>query len=257
MARSDGWPQRGWPVTHVRVDDDGELLTPRLLRRRGLRGAHDAEFGLRLGDSEAVEQGRAALGDLVNAFLHDRRGNAALFVRAHRLGKELSLREGCRWTAGEETYELRCPIFALHRTVAHSVALTFDSACSVCGAGPFTCDHVSGETYDGAVCHHANGRLLGGLDHVALTADPDFVSTWHQPQRAETARLLADGKISKAGDILCCRHCRNCTGLAEPTDGDLDPVQRWESIVAANMPGGAAKPSPTAPATGLPVHGRH
>jgi hypothetical protein len=218
----------------IEIDADGQELTPEFLRKRGLRGAYRAELGLRLGDARAEKVGRAALADLVDAFLHDRRGNANLFARAHRLGLELSLHVGCHWTPGQDRYELRCAIFALHRPVAHSVAWTLDSVCSICGAGPFSCEHIPDETYDGELCELSVGGVLGTFDHIAFTANPDFIYTWHQPQTVDVTRLKADGAIKRVGDRLRCTHCRECPGLAGPNQEDLDPVGRWERLVAQN-----------------------
>jgi len=64
----------------VEIDSDGNEVTADFLRRRGLRDACRAEIGMRLGNPDAEAIGRAALGDLVDAFLHDRQGNAGLFV---------------------------------------------------------------------------------------------------------------------------------------------------------------------------------
>src|SRR4051812_40789103 len=116
----------------IEIDADGNELTPAFLRRRGLRAAIGAEVRLRAGDASAESNARAALGDLVDAFLHNRDGNADLFRRAHLLGRILSETVGCRWESGADHYELSCAVFALHREVAHSIAWTLDARCSIC-----------------------------------------------------------------------------------------------------------------------------
>lgn len=187
-----------------------------------------------IGDELRAERvGRRGLAALVDAFLHERRTHADLYWRAHRLGALLCERIGCEWEPGEDQYTLRCPIFALHRPVAHSIAMTMTTKCSICGAGALQCDHLPGETYDGAVCRVAADKIVGGLDHVALTADPDFVYTWHQPQKASVADMLADGIIERVGDRAVCRHCVQCSG--EAAEDDLDPVARWSRVVETNM----------------------
>jgi hypothetical protein len=209
----------------IEIDADGNELTPEFLRRRGLRAAVGAEVRLRAGDASAEPDARAALDDLVDAFLHNRHGNADLFRRAHLLGRILSETVGCRWKPGAKQYELNCAIFALHRQVAHSIAWTLDARCSICEAEPFTCDHAPGEIYDGEVCGYGAGPPMPGLHHIAWTANPDFIYTWHQPKHLDVGTLKARGTIKRAGDPVLCTHCESCFGI--PDEGDLDPVTRY------------------------------
>jgi hypothetical protein len=218
-------------VTLVEVDDSGQELTPAFLRRRGLRAAVAAEIGLRKGDDQAPDLARRAIADLVEAFLHDRTGNADLFARAHVVGALLSTTARCFWTPGPETYTLRCPIYALHETWATSIAMTITTRCSICGAGELGCDHLPGEIYNGEECWSV-AESIGPLGHVALTANPDFMYTWYRDQQVSTAEIIADGTITAAGDPATCSHCQACPGLNGPSAGDLDPVGRWEAMLA-------------------------
>jgi hypothetical protein len=68
------------------------------------------------------------------------------------------------------------------------------------------------------------------MGHVALTANPDFIYTWHQPVSIAADQLISDGVIDEHGDDAFCTHCLACDGV--PTDGDLDPVDRWARLVA-------------------------
>lgn len=214
----------------VQLDESGQELTPAFLRRRGLRTAFAAEIGLRNGDERGPERARRAIADLVEAFLQDRRGNADLFARTHRVGALLSATARCFWTPGPETYTLRCPIYALHETWATSVAMTVTTHCSICGAGQLECDHLPGETYDGEECRSVV-ESIGPLGHVAFTANPDFTYTWYRDQQVSTAEIVADGTIAAAGDPATCSHCQECPGLNRPSAGDLDPVGRWEGVL--------------------------
>lgn len=219
----------------VQLDESGQELTPAFLRRHGLRTAVAAEIGLRQGDERAAELARRAIGDLVEAFLHDRTGNADLFSRAHRVGALLSAIARCFWTPGTETYTLRCPIHALHQRWATSVAMTVTTRCSICGAGDLECDHLPGELYDGEECQSVV-ESIGPLGHVALTANPDFTYTWYRDQQVATAEIVADGTIGAPGDPATCSHCQECPGLNWPTAGDLDPVGRWEEMLSRARP---------------------
>jgi len=218
-------------VSLVQLDESGQELTPTFLRRRGLRTAVAAEIGLRRRSERAPELARSAIADLVEAFLHDRTGNPDLFTRAHRVGALLSATAKCFWTPGPETYTLRCPIYALHQTWATSVAMTVTTRCSICGAGELQCDHVPGETYDGEECQSI-AESLGPPGHIAFTANPDFTYTWYRDQRVSTAEIVADGTLAAASDPATCSHCQECPGLNRPSAGDLDPVGRWEEMLA-------------------------
>ncbi len=213
----------------IQTDADGNDLTPEILRRRGLRRALASEIALTHGREGGADEARAAIADLVEAFLHDRRVNADLYARAHRLGAMLSANEGCRWKDGSENYTLACPIYALHQPFAHSVAMTVTSHCSLCGADAFQCEHIPGESYDGQPCYSVADKICS-VGHIAITADPDFLYTWHQTQQQSTARLIEEGIIEKAGDPAWCSHCRGCPGSWGPTDDDLDPVGRFARL---------------------------
>lgn len=222
----------------VRVDESGQELTPPFLRRRGLRTALAAEIALRNGDERGAELARRAIADLVEGFLHERTPNADLFRRAHGVGALLSATAGCFWKPGLETYTLRCPIYALHQTWATSVAMTVTTRCSICGAGELGCDHLPGETYDGEECRSVV-ESIGPFGHVAFTANPDFTYTWYRDQEVSTLDVVADGTIRTAGDPATCSHCQECPGrLSGPSAGDLDPVGRWEEMLARARPAG-------------------
>jgi hypothetical protein len=181
----------------------------------------------------AETAGRTALALAVDAFLTDRPNNAELFAAAHRLGDHLSATFTCRYSydAARDEYERMCPVFALHRGVAHSVELTRTTICSICGAAAFECLHVPGDVYDGELCSMDAERLLP-MGGIAFTADPDFLYTWHQPLTATSEEMLEAGLITTAGQDIFCTHCQTCDGLPDP--GDLDPVRRYREARAAH-----------------------
>lgn len=206
-----------------------------VLRQRGLEELATYETHLReerLDEAEPV--GRLALSLLVDAFLTDRRSQVELFRAAHAVGMHLNETFGCDYSydPDEDEYELMCPVFALHRPVAHSVEITTVTTCSICSAGPFACLHVPGEVYDGERCS-SNIESISPMGGVAFTADPDFLYTWHQPRHYASADLLKTGNIEAAGEALACNHCQQCAGA--PTEGDLDPVTRYREMQAANL----------------------
>jgi hypothetical protein len=225
-------------MAYLEVGKDGELLTASRLRNRGLRRERHGQILLRWAPErgkEAEQLLRKALANLVDAFLIDRKGQSDLFGRAHVLGRDLVREIGCyfKYEDDKDTYTLRCPIFALHQKVALSVAWTLITRCSICEAGPFECDHVPGRSYGGAECYEQIDRVAG-LGHVAWTANPDFLYTWHQPRQFQGASLLAEGRIARLGEEISCDHCVGCAGVIGPTHGDLDPVGRVRKLVAEN-----------------------
>jgi len=230
-------PRRIKTLAYLELDDDGEPLTAQRLRDRGLQRERDGQIERRYGSGDGEATLRSALADLVNAFLTDRRGQADLFARAHRFGHELSRGDGCRFSYDPEEirYTIRCPIFALHRPVAHSVSWTLLTECSICGAEAFGCDHLGGQEYDGKLCEMKVAKIAD-FGHVAFTANPDFLYTWHQPQQLDAEELLARGRIERLGETLSCPHCQGCRGSIGPTEGDLDPIGRWQRLVAENTP---------------------
>lgn len=249
------WPQR---LRLIELKRHGEEQSPQVLRAEGLRQGAEAGLHLVHGEVDAEQTARAALRTVVDAFLADRQANADLFAYAHRLGKALSSNLGCPWTVEGQKYTLDCPVMALHRPMAHSMAFVETTECSICDAEAFACMHVPGEIYDGKLCQlRGTGFGLGG--HIAWTANPDFLYTWHQEDAVPASELIADGKIQKAGDVVHCRHCEECPG--RPTEGDLDPVTRYETILSEILEKLGAEPSDTAREAphhgGLPVLGRH
>lgn len=215
------------PLILIDLEWHGRELPPKILRRQGLRGAFRCRTGFEIGHPDAETDGRRALRSLVDAFLQDRVTNADLFERAHELGRLLNGTMGCFWTPGEENYTLQCPIFALHRGAAHSLAMTLTTACSICGAGSLECEHVPGWEYDGVPCF-SRVVEIASFGHIALTPDPDFTYTWHQPQTAATGQLIAEGIIRRVGDRAECTHCSECVG--RPTPDELDPVSRFNRL---------------------------
>jgi hypothetical protein len=216
-------------MTLIDLKWHGRELPAAVLRREGLRAAVEVEAGLEVAHPDAERVGRDALRALVDAFLGDRDANSDLFERAHALGRRLCEAVDCRWEPGEDAYTLRCPIYALHRSFAHSIAMTVTTECSICGAEALSCEHVPGREYDGGSCV-SKVTGISPFGHIALTANPDFVYTWHQAQEVPTRRLIDDGIIQKAGDDAFCTHCVDCNGA--PNEGDLDPVTRFAQLAA-------------------------
>jgi hypothetical protein len=211
-------------MPYFEVDEDGEVLTPVRLGRLAARAAYEAEAALRDEQPGAEATGRSALTTMVDAFLADRRVNQKMFRRAHRLGRELMETFGCwyQYDEARSTYVLGCPVPRLHAQVATSIAWTLKTVCSVCGAQPFSCDHMIGEEYDGVECYYES-EGIERIDHIALTTNPDFAYTWMISMDVSAKEALTQGDIDQPGGLLACTHCAACYGTAGPKPEDEDP----------------------------------
>ena len=177
---------------------------------------------------------RRAIEYWVEAFLLDRKGQSDLFSRAHEVGGWLAEGVGCPYTFNprDQSYSRDCGIYALHQPWALSPAWVVNTRCSICDAGPFACDHVPGETYGEVECASVVTDFIG-FDHVALTPNPDFVSNFRQTQSVSADQAKAAGV--EPGQPLYCKHCTDCPGRFGPSEGDLDPVGRFEGMAARHQ----------------------
>jgi hypothetical protein len=219
----------------LEVDKDGHLIRARRLRRLGVRKAYEMQMAIATQRTDAEELGRSAISSLVQAFLVDRVGEADLFAVAHRIGRDLSQRVGCRarYDAAEQTYTYDCPIHTLHANVATSIGWIWEGACSICSARILECEHVPGELYDGEPAYYKTRALLR-VDHLALTAQPDFHYTWIVANQRSAGALIAEGTIRNPGEAAVCNHCEYCYGCGAASAEDLDPVTRWNRLMSSH-----------------------
>lgn len=221
----------GWPVLIAGYAAyTGERLGPRARRLRGIQRAHEGRQQLEKGDPEAEATLRAAIEDLVEAFLHDRRGNADLFAQAHELGETVERAFGCFWSldAKREVWEDSCPVLALHNRLGMSWAGPSWGRCSICDAEDFGCDHVPGRMYDGVPCQRVVYRA--DPEEISLTPHPDDPSCYrvHFPKSVAEVEALR-GRPLRPGERPICTHCADCRGHEGPTEEDLDP-STWPSL---------------------------
>jgi hypothetical protein len=222
-------------LTLIDAERHGREPEPAELREAGLPAKERAEAALLAGEPGAEGFAREALRVIADAFLGDREANRDLFERAHQLGRTIAKAAGCWWTPGEESYSVNCPIFALHRNAAHSVAMTTTRECSICGAEPLDCEHLDGHIYGDEICVF-KVTAIAPFGHVAWTADPEFTYTWHRPEQLATEWLLSEGVIAASGETAACTHCLNCPGT--PSEDDLDPIGRFERLAREHHPQG-------------------
>jgi hypothetical protein len=197
---------------------------PAETRTRGIVMASTARAAIRRGEADAESQARAALEVLVDAFLVDRRGNRDCFLRAHALGRRISLRFGCRWRydPDSDAYSNSCGVLALHSRFGLSPGGPTVGACSICGARDFECDHVPGRRYDGRYCQ----RIIMEWDVrevslVPIPRDPRCFRVHFPISRAEVEKFK--GGPLRPGECPVCDHCLVCDGIRGPSEEDLDP----------------------------------
>lgn len=198
-------------------------------RVEGLRGMRAGRILLSSGKRQEAEKLlRAALSDLVFAFLLDRQGNAQLFTVAHRVGALIENEFGCKFVYDPETdaYMSDCPIAGLHSRLGMSAAFTTASTCSICGAEDFDCSHVPGRLYEDELCRRRDVRLIA-IREISMTPNPDFAETFvqHVDRPRSDFEAEANSKIPR-GAVIYNHHCRNCSGV--PSAEDLDP-RLWQA----------------------------
>lgn len=127
---------------------------PKLARRQGARLDLKAHIALHANANDAESVARDAIEHHVDAFLLDRRGNVNSFALAHRLGREIERRFGCRlkFDEGGRYWSMECGVLALHKRLGLSPGGPTLGECSICRARDFECDHIPREVYDGKRC---------------------------------------------------------------------------------------------------------
>lgn len=189
------------------------------------------------GNRKAEESLRSAIDHLVEAFLEARHENQGLFTLAHRIGRIVEVEFGCalEYNEKEDTYNHRCPIRGLHSSMGMSIAWFQPTRCSICAAPDFECDHIPGDRYQGVECRRISDGPV--IDHVALTANPDFAYTFHIVVPTPRAEIEQDlGKLNP-GQPVYSDHCRDCPGAdLGPTPADLNPEQEFRRLVIERAP---------------------
>jgi hypothetical protein len=196
---------------------------PAVIARRAARLAYEAEQALASGARDAEQESRRAIEELVDAFLFDRRGNASAFTRAHRLGRDVERRFGCPMEADESgtRWASRCGIHALHSRLGMSPGGPTVGHCSICEAPDLGCDHVPGETYDGARCIRVITEWrMTEVSVVPFPNDPRTYRVLTYTPLTELERRA--GRRLRAGERPVCTHCSSCYGLNGPTEEDVD-----------------------------------
>lgn len=212
---------------------------PSVQRQRANRAAFEAELLLRARPRDAEPALRRAIEMQVDAFLIARRENVGAFARAHRLGADVSRSFGCPLSSEEGgLWANECGILALHSRIGQSFGGRVVTECSLCGAGPFDCAHIEGETYGGVICNHV--VMEWDAIEVSLTAwpaDPRCYRTHLLQTDEDVERDL--GRPLGRGEIPTCDHCLRCYGLHGPREDDLD-TGSFPSLPADEAPAGNA-----------------
>lgn len=186
--------------------------------REGRRQLRSSRKRAAEGDPGAESKARAALATLRSAM--DWLEDTERFEEAHReldrASRWVRRRFGCElhWTG--QRYEQRCPVALAHTRVGMSIGYVVREAeCSVCGADPDLCPHVTGRVYGGRPCFRVIKRA--DLLEVSLVPRPE-----HPDARITAVSVpLADlreqlGERFVPGMRVSCDRClRPCAGVVE------------------------------------------
>jgi hypothetical protein len=170
----------------------------------------------------AEQLARDAIENHVNAFLVDRRRQAASFSEAHRIGREVNTQYGCPLRhADGGGWIVECGVLALHSRIGASIAGVSRGRCSICGASDLGCLHVPGRVYDGVRCvRQVYEQDLREISYVPLPDDPRTYRM--EAPVSDTEVVRARGRALLPGEVPMCTHCATCAGI--PTAEDLDPA---------------------------------
>ena len=196
-----------------------EMPPADVLARAAARASYEADMAFSTGDKAGEPKLRAAIELNVDAFLADRQGNARCFARAHRIGRLVEQTFGCAWRLTDDgsAFVNNCGVLALHSRLGTSPGGIAHTACSICGAAAFECDHVEGEVYDGERCIHVITDWP--IEEISLTPHPRDPRTY----RISTPVTLAEAAARKGGPLdpgerPACMHCRECVGFPNADD---------------------------------------
>jgi hypothetical protein len=223
-----------WPV---RIAGYFAYFEPRLTasqhREDGLAMLRSGVDKVKYNQPDAEIALRGSIEHFVEAFLHNRVGNADLFALAHRVGALVEKAYGCYWTHADEKGEWinACPVLALHSRIGASWGGVTRGRCSICNADDFQCDHVPGVRYGGVLCFREVYRV--DLEEVSLTPHPEDPSTYrvHYPKTDAEVEALR-GRPLRPGERPVCMHCQDCPGRQGPQPEDLNPAL-WPELPSA------------------------
>lgn len=181
----------------------------------------NAVFEYRFDRSVAEAHARESLATLRSAM--DWLEDTDCFVEAHQAldsaGRQVRQIFGCHLGQQGSDYFQECPVALGHNRLGMSVGAVVNRVeCSICGADPEDCEHITGRLYDGQRC----GRNLCDFEftEVSIVRRPAFpdarigsIGVSHESLRAEL------GPRWKPGTPVRCDRClSDCDGVAEHPD---------------------------------------
>ena len=171
-------------------------------------------------EPEAAEQSaRSALAEFRSAmnWLEDSDHFDNAHQRIDEAGAYVRRTFGCQLHQEGMSYEQRCPVALAHNRIGFSVGMFIEqSECSICGADPATCQHITGRTYDGEFC--ARKITKGRVTEVSLVGRPAQPDARIHQVTVDHA-VLRDhlGPRWQPGVPVNCDKClRPCTGISDP-----------------------------------------
>lgn len=124
---------------------------------------------------------------------------------------------GCRLVRDGTNYSMECPVALAHNRVGLSIGYIIKrSSCSICGADPVDCLHITGEEYEGEMCI----RVIEEADMLEVSlvgrpAQPDARIESMGVAHSDIRKFLGDA-FTPGIEVTCDRCLKPCKGVTRP-----------------------------------------
>jgi hypothetical protein len=124
--------------------------------------------------------------------------------------------EACVMEYDKGTYFDACSVSLAHSRVGLSPGFVVEEmSCSICDADPRDCEHLSGETYDGAIAHRiVKKATLLEVSIVARPVQPDARITRMSVSMAEVRAALGHD-VPPSAKVVCDKCLTACRGVRD------------------------------------------
>lgn len=138
---------------------------------------------------------------------------------------------GCRLVRDGTKYSMECPVALAHNRVGLSIGYIIKkSSCSVCGADPVDCIHITGEEYGGKSCIRVIEEAdLLEVSLVGRPAQPDARIESIGVAHRDIQDVLGDA-FTPGVEVICDRCLKPCEGVARPFETSGHGV--WDAPVS-------------------------
>lgn len=123
--------------------------------------------------------------------------------------------EGCVFQQHDGSYWVECPVALAHNRIGLSTGfIIYAAECSICGADPEDCPHITGRLYDGEPCVRiiTDGRVTD-VSYVARPNQPDCRITSLSIPHSVLQEKLGD-EFKPGVQVTCDRCLSDCDGVS-------------------------------------------